>query len=80
MFWINGIEQSLISASDRSVQFGDGCFTTARVSFGRVIWLEQHILRLQRATERLLIPAVNWNVLTKEMVEAAGHTEGIFYI
>lgn len=75
MFWINGVEQNLISASDRSVQFGDGCFTTARVSDGRVVWLDQHVLRLQRATERLLLPTVNWKILTKEMVEAASHTE-----
>ncbi|HDL8704943.1 TPA: aminodeoxychorismate lyase [Yersinia enterocolitica] len=75
MFWINGVEQNLISASDRSVQFGDGCFSTARVSFGRVVWLDKHILRLQLAAERLLMPAVNWNALTKEMVEAASHTE-----
>ncbi|HDL7925559.1 TPA: aminodeoxychorismate lyase [Yersinia enterocolitica] len=75
MFWINGVEQNLISASDRSVQFGDGCFTTARVSLGRVVWLDKHILRLQLAAERLLMPVVNWNALTKEMVEAASHTE-----
>ncbi|MGH1498047.1 aminodeoxychorismate lyase [Yersinia proxima] len=75
MFWINGVEQNLISASDRSVQFGDGCFTTARVYLGQVVWLDMHISRLRQATERLLMPAVNWNALTKEMVEAANHTE-----
>ncbi|EEQ11978.1 Aminodeoxychorismate lyase [Yersinia mollaretii ATCC 43969] len=75
MFWINGVEQNLISASDRSVQFGDGCFTTARVTLGRILWLDKHILRLQQATERLLMPTVNWNALTQEMVEAANHTE-----
>ncbi|MDA5543491.1 MULTISPECIES: aminodeoxychorismate lyase [Yersinia] len=75
MFWINGVEQNLISASDRSVQFGDGCFTTARVSGGRVVWLDKHISRLQQAAERLLMPVVNWNALRKEMVEAANHTE-----
>jgi 4-amino-4-deoxychorismate lyase len=75
MFWINGVEQNLISASDRSVQFGDGCFTTARVSRGRIVWLDKHILRLRQATERLLMFAVNWNALTKEMIEAANHTE-----
>lgn len=75
MFWINGVEQNLISASDRSVQFGDGCFTTARVSHGQVVWLDKHILRLQQATERLLMPAVNWNALTQEMVDAGNHTE-----
>lgn len=75
MFWINGVEQNLISASDRSVQFGDGCFTTARVCDGRVVWLDKHIFRLQQATERLLMPTVNWNALTQEMVEAGSHTE-----
>ncbi|CNI75890.1 4-amino-4-deoxychorismate lyase [Yersinia rohdei] len=75
MFWINGIEQNLISASDRSVQFGDGCFTTARVLRGQVVWIDKHIQRLQQATERLLMPSVNWSALTREMVEAANHTE-----
>jgi branched-subunit amino acid aminotransferase/4-amino-4-deoxychorismate lyase len=29
MFLINGIEQDTLAASDRAIQFGDGCFTTA---------------------------------------------------
>ncbi|CNH18243.1 aminodeoxychorismate lyase [Yersinia pekkanenii] len=75
MFWINGVEQNFISASDRAVQFGDGCFTTARVAGGRVVWLDAHIQRLQQATKRLLMSAVNWDALTNEMVEAANHTK-----
>ncbi|CNJ85269.1 4-amino-4-deoxychorismate lyase [Yersinia aldovae] len=75
MFWINGVEQSLISVSDRSVQFGDGCFTTARIYNGQIVWLDQHIQRLQRATERLLMPPVNWVVLRTEMLNAAQQTE-----
>ena len=75
MFWINGVQQNLISVSDRSVQFGDGCFTTARVSDGQIIWFDQHIQRLQRATERLLMPPVNWKALAGEMIEAANHTD-----
>ena len=31
MFLINGLEQETLPASDRATQFGDGCFTTARI-------------------------------------------------
>ncbi|VFS69951.1 Aminodeoxychorismate lyase [Raoultella terrigena] len=31
MFLINGLEQDVLAANDRAIQFGDGCFTTARI-------------------------------------------------
>ena len=31
MFLINGHKQESLAVSDRATQFGDGCFTTARV-------------------------------------------------
>ncbi len=34
MFLINGLEQESLPASDRATQFGDGCFTTARIADG----------------------------------------------
>jgi 4-amino-4-deoxychorismate lyase len=34
MFLINGLEQDTLPASDRATQFGDGCFTTARILDG----------------------------------------------
>ena len=36
MFLINGLEQEMLPASDRATQFGDGCFTTARILDGGV--------------------------------------------
>ncbi|KNC88585.1 aminodeoxychorismate lyase [Trabulsiella odontotermitis] len=35
MFLINGKERDSLAANDRAIQFGDGCFTTARVRHGR---------------------------------------------
>ncbi len=34
MFLINGVEQDTLAANDRAAQFGDGCFTTARIQQG----------------------------------------------
>lgn len=57
MFLINGLEQEMLPASDRATQFGDGCFTTARILDGGVCLLGAHILRLQKACEALLSPS-----------------------
>ena len=46
MFLINGVEQDTLAANDRAVQFGDGCFTTARIQHGQVALLDTHLQRL----------------------------------
>ena len=53
MFLINGLEQESLPASDRATQFGDGCFTTARIADGDVCLLDAHIRRLQNVTDPL---------------------------
>jgi 4-amino-4-deoxychorismate lyase len=71
--WINGIRQSQLAASDRAVQFGDGCFTTAAVKAGKILLLEMHLQRLQQASERLWLQGVNWQQLREEMLQIAQH-------
>ncbi|WP_434668444.1 aminodeoxychorismate lyase [Klebsiella sp. B345] len=71
MFLINGIEQDTLAASDRAVQFGDGCFTTARIVDGQVQMLPAHLRRLQQACEKLLIPYTQWQTLEAEMQRLA---------
>ncbi|WP_437614785.1 aminodeoxychorismate lyase [Erwinia sp. V71] len=75
MVWVNGEQQQQLAVNDRAVQFGDGCFTTARVQAGKVQWLPAHLLRLQQATERLLIDSVDWRALEQEMVAAAAQQD-----
>ncbi|OXL39088.1 aminodeoxychorismate lyase [Enterobacter mori] len=67
MFLINGLEQENLPASDRATQFGDGCFTTARIIDGQVCLLDAHIRRLQTACETLMIPFQHWDTLRREM-------------
>lgn len=71
MMLINGMAQNQLSATDRGLQFGDGCFTTARVLNGEVCWLPMHIQRLQQGAERLLLPTIDWALLQHEMTELA---------
>ncbi|MCK7315934.1 aminodeoxychorismate lyase [Enterobacter cloacae] len=71
MFLINGLEQDSLPASDRATQFGDGCFTTARIVDGDVCLLDAHIRRLQTACETLLIPFTQWDTLRQEMRQLA---------
>ncbi len=69
--WINGIAQATLSARDRAVQFGDGCFTTAAVRNGRVLMFDAHLQRLRQSCERLQMPVPDWSLLEKEMQHAA---------
>lgn len=81
MFLINGHEQDTLPANDRATQFGDGCFTTARIADGQVCLLAAHIQRLQMACERLLIPFTQWAELQREMSElAVGHSRGVLKV
>lgn len=71
MVWVNGEKRNWLSVNDRAVQFGDGCFTTARIRAGCVDWLEQHVCRLQQDAARLMIKDVDWVALKQEMIMAA---------
>lgn len=81
MHWINGVQQQAISIGDRSVQYGDGCFTTAWVVRGQIRLVEQHIARLRVAAERLLMPACDWLLLGAEMRQAVvSCTQGVLKV
>ena len=81
MFLINGLEQDTLPASDRAVQFGDGCFTTARILDGHVCLLEAHIRRLQHGCEKLMTPFTHWDTLRQEMCQlASGKHSGVLKV
>ena len=71
MYLINGQWQTTLPANDRAVQFGDGCFTTATVRNGKINFSEQHLLRLQLACDKLLLPFTEWSKLASEMQQLA---------
>jgi 4-amino-4-deoxychorismate lyase len=81
MFLINGVEQDSLAASDRSVQFGDGCFTTARIHNGEIPFFEKHLQRLQNTCRALMIPFADNDALALEMHSLAQtHREGVLKV
>ena len=81
MYLINGAESETLAVNDRSVQFGDGCFTTARIFRGRVQLLSAHLARLQKACEQLFIPYDDWALLAHEMAHLAQpHQDGVLKV
>lgn len=81
MYLINGAESETLAVNDRSVQFGDGCFTTARIVRGRVQLLSAHLARLQKACEQLFIPYDGWALLAQEMAHLAQpHQDGVLKV
>lgn len=81
MSLINGMEQATLPANDRAIQFGDGCFTTARIRDGKVEWLEEHLHRLEANCRALMIPFSAWESLKQEMIaQASEHHEGVLKV
>lgn len=62
---INGQQITHISALDRGLQYGDGCFTTAHVINQNVLYFDFHIARLHDDCERLHFPETNWDTLAE---------------
>ena len=81
MFLINGVVQDTLAANDRATQFGDGCFTTARIQQGQVALLDAHLQRLQTTCEKLHIPFNDWLTLSEEMQRLARpHAQGVLKV
>ncbi|WMY94710.1 MAG: aminodeoxychorismate lyase [Arsenophonus sp.] len=61
--WINGKQKKNIFVTDRSIHFGDGCFTTIRVVGKSPALLAYHIERLKKGVKKLFLPQPNWKKL-----------------
>ena len=60
MFWVNGQPGSTISLSDRSFQYGDGCFTTIMTKNALPQYWPLHIERMQACLDLLGIDSPDW--------------------
>ncbi|HAU3361323.1 TPA: aminodeoxychorismate lyase [Salmonella enterica subsp. salamae] len=81
MYLINGQSTERLAVNDRGVQFGDGCFTTARIAAGEIALFSRHLARLEETCSRLAIPFNDWDLLVKEMRRLAQpHREGVLKV
>ena len=61
MYWVNGVKSKEISPSDRSFNYGDGCFTTALVINGVLQEWPLHLARFNSSLKRLRISPPDWS-------------------
>ena len=77
--WLNGrflpADQALISAFDRGFLYGDGVFETIRAEAGRLLYLEDHLERMNNSLERLGISLggdIDWEGTLADLIERNG--------
>lgn len=74
----------IISADDRGLQFGDGCYEWIRIFHGRPFALSYHVDRLYRSMRLLGIRPVTapdeFTEITEVVIEESGVTEGYLKI
>jgi len=78
LFLVNGEASDQLAVTDRGLHYGDGVFETLRVKAGSIDHWEEHIARLQRGCQRLLIPQINSNLLyddATQLISAHGKNE-----
>ncbi|CRK85513.1 Aminodeoxychorismate lyase [Candidatus Providencia siddallii] len=65
--WINGQKNKVIDITDRSISFGDGCFTTIYALNHKALMLNEHIDRLTIDCQRLKIVQPDWDLLIRDI-------------
>lgn len=71
MYWVNGFPQQAIDLSDRSFQYGDGCFTTMLTVQGAIEHFGYHKQRVDECLDALGIERPNWPQIEVWLKEAS---------
>ncbi|HFQ4804072.1 TPA: aminodeoxychorismate lyase [Vibrio vulnificus] len=71
MYWVNGVVATEVSLSDRSFQYGDGCFTTMKTLNGQIEHWPLHIERMEACLQVLSIPLPDWALIEQWLHQAA---------
>lgn len=79
--WCNGKLSAQIACDDRSVLFGDSCFSTIAIRDGQAELWQRHRERLEMTVQRLRFPVVDFLLLEQEVAQAcAGIARGILRV
>jgi len=72
---LNGENKHCIEFSDRGFQYGDGLFETIEVLNQTPLFLDQHLQRLKKGCQRILIPEPDIPTLKKEAIQLSQGSE-----
>jgi len=66
---VNGQQADFISINDRGLAYGDGIFTTAKVTDGEVSLLHLHLNRLKNGCRLFKISGIDFTALKDELIQ-----------
>ncbi len=70
MFIVNGVCCESISVTDRSFQYGDGCFTTMLTREGHIAHWSKHVDRMNACLDALFISRPDWTQVESWLAQA----------
>jgi 4-amino-4-deoxychorismate lyase len=68
---VNGEQEQTLSINNRGLAYGDGVFTTTKVTNGKIQFLSAHIERLTNSCNKLNISLPNFSDIIAELTEVA---------
>ena len=69
--WVNGVATDQVRVTDRGFSYGDGIFTTIKVTNARCELLTEHLVRLQQGITTLAITQIDFKALLDEISRVA---------
>lgn len=69
MYLLNGELRDSVALSDRSFQYGDGCFTTMLTIDGQVQHWQKHVERMNACLEVLGIALPDWKIIEQWLAQ-----------
>jgi branched-chain amino acid aminotransferase len=74
------LEHAHLSPLDRGFQYGDGVFETLRAQSGRILYLDQHLQRLQHSLDELNLAGQlrpDWQAILEELLRRNHLEDGV---
>lgn len=69
--WVNGVNTNKVTTTDRGFSYGDGIFTTIKVTGGQCQLMTQHLVRLQQGISALSIAQIDFKDLLDDLTAIA---------
>ena len=88
ILYLNGefksLEDGWIRVEDRGFELGDGIYEVVKVMNGRLLWLEDHLRRLDRSLSEVRLTEASaghiFETVLPELVERSGIVDGMVYV
>lgn len=86
--YLNGrfkpLDEGWVRIEDRGFELGDGIYEVVKVMNGRLVWLEDHLARLERSLREIRLTEASaghpFETVLPELVERSGIANGMVYL